>query len=72
MNLSPSSPHGWLLLTAQARLERARRTPDRGASAIEWVIITAALVALAGAVGFIIFTQVRDAAGELQIPDPPR
>jgi hypothetical protein len=71
MNLSPTSPQGWLLLNLQARLDRARRSSDRGASTIEWVIITAALVALAAAVGLIIFNRVRNAANDLEIPDAP-
>jgi hypothetical protein len=71
MNISPASPYGWLLLTLQARIDRARRMPERGASAIEWVIITAALVALAGVVGVIIYNRVRGAAENIQIPDAP-
>jgi hypothetical protein len=71
MNVSPTSPHGWALLNLQARLDRARRSPERGASAIEWVIITAALVALAATVGVIIFNRVNNAAENINIPDAP-
>lgn len=69
--LSPSTPQGLLLLSLQARLDRARRNPQRGASAMEFVIITAVLVALAAAVAGIIYTMVTDKADEIEIPDTP-
>ena len=47
------------------------RNPDRGASAIEWVIITAVLVAIAAAVGLVIYNLVVDKANELDVPDAP-
>ena len=47
MRLSPTTLVGWLWLDVRARLDRAARRPERGASAIEWVIITAVLVGLA-------------------------
>ncbi|MGH8776898.1 MAG: hypothetical protein ACRDWI_17675 [Jiangellaceae bacterium] len=72
MNLSPTSPVGWLLLDLRRRLELQRRDDaERGASAIEWVIITGVLVALAAAVGVIIFNLIRGEAQSIQIPDPP-
>ncbi|HEX6196401.1 MAG TPA: hypothetical protein VFZ37_10840 [Jiangellaceae bacterium] len=71
MRVSPTTPHGWLLLRLAARLERARATSERGVSTIEWVIITAVLVAVAGAVGIVIYNMVNNAANEIQIPDAP-
>ncbi|RHA43830.1 hypothetical protein [Cellulomonas rhizosphaerae] len=53
------------------RFALARSTEDRGASAIEWVIITGVLVALAAAVGLIIFNLVQGRAEQIQIPDAP-
>lgn len=70
-NFSPAAPLGWLLLTLNVHIERARRTPDRGASAIEFVIITAVLVALAAAVGVVIYNLVTDEAESIDIPDAP-
>ncbi|PSL06773.1 hypothetical protein CLV30_102161 [Haloactinopolyspora alba] len=73
MNLktTPDSPLGWLLLTLRVHTDRARSAPDRGASAIEFVIITAVLVALAGAVGLVIYNLVKDEADSIEIPDAP-
>lgn len=71
MNLSPTTPAGFLLLFMQARLEKARARPERGASAIEWVIITAVLVALAAAIGVVIYNMVKDKADSIKIPDTP-
>jgi hypothetical protein len=71
VNLSPTTPAGWLLLSVRNRIDRARQTPDRGASAIEWVIITAVLVGLAAAIGLIIYNLVKDKADTIEIPDDP-
>jgi Flp pilus assembly pilin Flp len=44
-----------LIAHLRARLERARSEDgDRGASAIEWVVIAAVVVTVVAAVGFII------------------
>ncbi|MCV2394547.1 hypothetical protein OEB99_09535 [Actinotalea sp. M2MS4P-6] len=71
MELGLDNPLGYLWLRARVRLDRARSTGDLGASAIEWVIITGVLVALAAAVGVIIYNLVRDRASEIAIPDAP-
>jgi flagellar basal body-associated protein FliL len=68
---SPSTPQGMLLLLLRSRLERAQASSQRGASAMEFVIITAVLVALAAAVGLIIYNMVEGKANEIQIPDTP-
>ena len=70
-HVSPATPHGVLLLWLQVRLDRIRANPDRGASAMEFVIITAVLVALAAVVGGIIYTMVTDKAESINIPDTP-
>lgn len=67
---SPTTPQGMALLTVRARLDRIRRE-ERGASAIEFVIITAVLVALAAAVGLVIYNLVKTEADSIQIPGPP-
>lgn len=71
LNLKPHTPLGWLVLTLSAHIERARRTPERGASAIEFVIITAVLVALAAAVGVVIYNLVTSEAESIDIPNAP-
>lgn len=71
MRMSPATPHGWLLLRIRNRLERGGASSERGVSTVEWVIITAVLVALAGVVGVFIYDLVNDAANELEIPDSP-
>ncbi len=71
MRLSPTSVPGWTLLTVRARLDRLRRAGERGASAIEWVIITAVLVALAAAVGWFIYNLVTDRMDQIDVPELP-
>lgn len=71
MKLPLTSPLGFLLLRLRTRVDGARRSPERGASAIEWVIITAVLLTLAGVVGWAIYNFVSDAANELEVPDLP-
>lgn len=68
---SPSTPQGMLLLLLQTRLDHVRHRPQRGASAMEFVIITAVLVALAAAVGLIIYNMVKGKADSIEIPDTP-
>ena len=46
--------------------ESSRKQGDRGASAVEWVVITAIVVAIVGVVGGIIFNAVRDKANKTQ------
>jgi len=70
-SLSPLTPQGFLLMELRRRVARARSTDDLGASAIEWVIITGILVAMAAAVGLIIYNIVKDKAGELKTPAAP-
>ena len=70
-NLQPNTPLGWLVLTLSVHTERARRSSERGASAIEFVIITAILVALAAAVGVVIYNLVKTEADSINIPDAP-
>ncbi len=71
MNLSPLGVVGFLLMELRRRTDRARSTPELGASAIEWVIITGILVAIAAAVGLVIYNMVTDQAQSINIPDAP-
>lgn len=71
MNFSPLTPQGFLWMELQRRYARARATDDQGASAIEWVIITGILVAIAAAVGGVIYNLVKSKASAITIPDAP-
>lgn len=56
------------------RVGRARRFKaqgELGASAIEWVLISAVLVLIVGVVGTTIWTRLRDKAEGLQLDTPP-
>ncbi|HET6860897.1 MAG TPA: hypothetical protein VFH94_27835 [Streptomyces sp.] len=53
----------FLVTFLQARVERARsEDTDRGASAVEWVIISAVVVAIVGVVAAIINTALKGGA----------
>lgn len=71
MGLSPATPWGLLVLQLRCRVDRARTAPDRGASTIEWVIITGILVLVAAAVGAVIYNLVKGQADAITIPDAP-
>jgi len=71
MTSSPLTPHGYLLMELRRRIDRARATPELGASAIEWVIITGILVVIAAAVGAVIWNLVTQEAEGIVIPDAP-
>jgi hypothetical protein len=66
-----SAMWGYLTMELRRRYARARASDDLGASAIEWVIITGILVAIAAAVGVIIFQLINDEADSIVIPDAP-
>lgn len=53
-----------LKIVLDGRLDRARRT-ERGASAVEWVVITALLIGIAVAVGAIILEKLKTKANSL-------
>lgn len=58
MHPSPATPFGWLYSQLRARLDRLGHEREFGASTVEWVIITAVLVAIAAIVGVIIYNFV--------------
>ena len=51
---------GFLITVLGARLDRVRR--EEGASAVEWVVIAAVLVAICGAVGLILTNALKGKA----------
>jgi len=71
MNFSPLTPWGFLATELHWRVARARSTSERGASTIEWVIITGILVAIAVAVGLVIYNMVTKQAANIDIPSAP-
>lgn len=54
-----------ILVTASGRLAEARRSQDRGASAIELAIITAVVVGLAATVLIIVYNIVNTRAQQI-------
>ncbi|WP_049569203.1 hypothetical protein [Streptomyces sp. SBT349] len=56
----------FLIARLRARVERARAAgPDRGASAIEWVIIAAIVVGVVAGVAAVIMNALNDRAGDV-------
>lgn len=57
----------------EARIERLREDPERsrGASAIEWAIITGILALIAITVGWVIFRRVKSAANKINVDNGP-
>ncbi|MCX4549004.1 hypothetical protein OG204_22010 [Streptomyces sp. NBC_01387] len=56
----------FLITFLQARVERARsEDTDRGASAVEWVIISAVVVAIVGVVAAIINSALSSGANKV-------
>jgi Flp pilus assembly pilin Flp len=53
-----------------AKASRMAQDGERGASAIEWVIITAILIVIVGAVGIIITNKLKDKATSLNLDTP--
>lgn len=73
MIFAPWTPVGVVELEVRRRIARAELAGDRdrGASVIEWVIITGILVALAVAVGLVIYDRITSEANSITIPDAP-
>jgi Flp pilus assembly pilin Flp len=61
--------HPWIVYTVaflNVRIEKARSAPTRGASAVEWVIITAIIAGVALGLATLIKTLVEGKQGEIQ------
>jgi Flp pilus assembly pilin Flp len=61
--LNPASPLGFLLAVLDARVHRARS--ERGASAVEWVIIAAIVVGICIAVAGVLRGALTGEANEI-------
>jgi Flp pilus assembly pilin Flp len=62
---SPATPLGFLELFLRARVDRARTADSRGASAIEWVVISAIVVAIVLVIGGILTAALQNKANEV-------
>ncbi|MET8142203.1 hypothetical protein ABZU32_17990 [Sphaerisporangium sp. NPDC005288] len=56
----------YLIAVLHVRLDRARNAPSRGASAVEWVIITAIIAGVALGLATLIKTLVTQKQAEIQ------
>jgi len=61
--VNPASPLGFLLAVLDVRFRRARS--ERGASAVEWVIISAIVVAICIAVAAILQAALSGKANDI-------
>jgi hypothetical protein len=73
--LNPASPAGYAELLIRNRVDRARRRAhsspaDVGASVVEWVIISALVIVIAGTVGGILLTKLTAKANDLDLTTP--
>ena len=65
-NLSPTTPIGFLLLVlGDRRGHRGGHRDERGASAVEWIIIAAIVVGVCGAIAAILVPALTGEAGEI-------
>ncbi len=69
--LSPAHPVGFAMMLLRRRVDHARQTPERGASAIEWVIITAVVVAMVVVVAAVIWNKVNTSSNEISNSTDP-
>lgn len=62
--LNPASPLGFLIAVLDVRVRRAR-SAERGASAVEWVIIAAIVVGICVVIAGILKGALTDEANEI-------
>ena len=70
--LSPATPAGYTEMLIRGRIDRLLGKPsdtprDLGASAIEWVVISALLVAIAVAVGALLLAKLKAKATSINL-----
>ncbi|WP_295696226.1 hypothetical protein [Lapillicoccus sp.] len=68
-----AGPAQVLELFVRRRVDRARAlgaAGDRGASAVEWVIITSVLVILVGIVSKVLYDKITSAAANITVTPP--
>lgn len=59
-----------LKIMLDARFDRARNASERGATAVEWVVITAILVAIATAIGLTLSNLIKGKADSINLDTP--
>lgn len=64
--LTPPPWLSYLLILLSVRLDRARNAPTRGASAVEWVLITAIIAGVALGLATLIRTLVEDRQSDIE------
>jgi hypothetical protein len=62
---SPVGPIGFFEMILRDRYARARAAEDRGASAVEWVVISAIVVGIAIAIGAVLLQALQDKAEQV-------
>lgn len=62
--INPATPIGFLLLMLDSRVQKARRL-ERGASAVEWIIIAAIVVTICMAIAIILRTALTNKATDI-------
>lgn len=70
MYFTSAGPLQRLELILRSRMARARalgESGDRGASAVEWVIITSVLIILVGVVSAVLYTKIKSAAAAIDV-----
>ncbi|MGW4964080.1 hypothetical protein ACWEPL_43280 [Nonomuraea sp. NPDC004186] len=60
------TPWSYIQAYLDVRVQRARNAPNRGASAVEWVIITAVIAGVAMALALLIKSLVGQEMGNLE------
>ncbi len=65
MNINPGSPIGFLITLLNSRLDRAQGRDERGASAVEWVIISAIVVGICILIAAILRDALVGEAGDI-------
>lgn len=63
INFNPGSPIGFLMALFHSRIDRTRE--ERGASAVEWVIIAAIVVGICIAIAAILRAALVGEAGDI-------
>ncbi len=62
--INTATPLGFLVLMLETRLDRAR-DQERGASAVEWVVISAIVLGIVGLVAVILQTALEGKANDI-------
>jgi hypothetical protein len=69
--LSPTNPVGFAWMMLRGRADDAQEQDDLGASAIEWIIITAIVVAMAVAIGVFIWQRIQNSETSINNQQTP-